>query len=90
MSGKGAKSSTTAAVTQSGPLSGKDASLYRDILKLYDEKNFRKAIRTADNLLERRPGHAETLGMKGLATFYLGRKEEGYALVKQGLVADMK
>ena len=78
-------------LTKQDPLPSKEASVYRDMLKNYDEKNFKKAVKLGDGILKKHPGHGETLAMKGLCTFYLpGRKAEAYALVKEGITHDMK
>jgi tetratricopeptide (TPR) repeat protein len=53
-------------------------------------KKFNKALKIADSILSSFPTHGETLAMKGLLCNTLGRKEEAYKLVKQGLTCNLK
>lgn len=66
------------------------AGLFRDVLKLYDEQNYKKAIKACDGILKKDPKHSETLSMKGICVYNLGRRDEGYALVREGLKCDLK
>jgi tetratricopeptide (TPR) repeat protein len=59
--------------------------LFQSIVKQYENKNFKKALRTADEILAKFPNHADTLAMKGLIYKAQDRVEEGYNLVKEGL-----
>jgi hypothetical protein len=72
------------------PLPSKEAGLYRDILRMYDERQWRKCIKTADLILKKVPNHGETLAMKGLCVFNSGRKAEGLELAKEGVKQDIK
>ena len=80
----------TAAVAKQEPLPNKEAALYRDMLKLYDEKLYKKAVKTADNILKKHPEHGETLALKGVCLFNLSKKAEGYDLLKQAAKHDIK
>lgn len=66
------------------PLPAKEAALLREVSKLYDEKQYKKAVKTADAILAKFPTHGDTLAFKGLCVHLLGRKEEAYELVKTG------
>lgn len=66
------------------PLPAKEAALLRDVSKLYDEKQYKKAVKAADQILAKFPTHGDTLAFKGLCVHFLGRKAEAYDLVKLG------
>lgn len=70
-------------------LPAKEASQFKHVVHLYEMKQLKKTIKTADTILRKFPGHGETLAMKGLAFSALGRKEEAYSLVRRGLAASM-
>jgi peptide alpha-N-acetyltransferase len=77
---------------QGRPLPKKEADLFRHLVKHYEAKQYKKAIKQADGILKKFPNHGETLAMKGLTVYYASsdRKEEAHALVKQGLTNDMR
>ncbi|KAG5438467.1 hypothetical protein PCANB_002570 [Pneumocystis canis] len=66
-------------------LGSKEASLFRQILKLYETKQYKKGLKNADQILKKYPEHGETLAMKGLILSLLNKKSEGYELVRKGL-----
>jgi N-alpha-acetyltransferase 15/16, NatA auxiliary subunit len=68
----------------------KEQGLFKSVVRLYETKMFKKAIKTADQILKRFPEHGETLAMKGLTVNQLDRKEEAHDLVRRGLRKDMK
>jgi len=70
-------------------LPAKEAAQFKNVVHLYEMKQLKKSIKTADSILRKFPGHGETLAMKGLAFSALGRKEEAYSLVRRGLAASM-
>ncbi len=72
------------------PLPTKEAALFRQLVKFYETKQYKKAIKAADQILKKSPEHGETLAMKGLTLNYMDRKEEAYELVRRGLKADLK
>lgn len=59
-------------------------------MKLYESKQYKKAIKAADQILKKCPDHGETLAMKGLTLNYMDKKEEAYDLVRKGLRCDLK
>lgn len=71
-------------------LPSKEAGLFRDVLRMYDEQNYKKAIKVCDQVLKKHASHSETLAMKGICVYNLGRKEEAYELVRAGIKADLK
>ena len=72
------------------PLAAKEANLFRQVVKFYETKQFKKGLKTADQILKKVPDHGETLAMKGLTLNCLERKEEAYDLVRKGLKSDLK
>ncbi|ODQ63767.1 N-terminal acetyltransferase A, auxiliary subunit [Nadsonia fulvescens var. elongata DSM 6958] len=71
-------------------LSSKDAENFRELLKFYENKEYKKALKIANVILKSRPTHGETLALKGLVISSMDKKQvdEGYALIKQGMVND--
>lgn len=72
------------------PLPKKEADIFKNVVKFYELKQYKKAIKQADIILKKFPNHGETLAMKGLTLNYMSKKEEAHALVKQGLMNDMR
>ncbi|KAH8149637.1 uncharacterized protein LAJ45_06268 [Morchella importuna] len=72
------------------PLAPKDAGLFRQVLKCYETKQYKKGLKAAEQILKRNPHHGETLAMKGLITNSLGRTTEAFAIAKEALKQDMK
>lgn len=48
----------------SQPLPSKETALFRQVVKLYETKQYKKAIKSADQILKKFPDHGETLAMK--------------------------
>ncbi|GFH18774.1 TPR_REGION domain-containing protein, partial [Haematococcus lacustris] len=78
--------------THTQPLPSKEASLFRQLVEQYEEKRYKKAVKTADQILKKFPEHGESLAMKGLTLSNMGadKKDEAYELVRRGLKADLK
>jgi N-alpha-acetyltransferase 15/16, NatA auxiliary subunit len=73
------------------PLPKKESDIFRAVIKQYESKQYKKAIKQAELILKKFPNHGETLAMKGLALNSIPtRKEEALPLVKQGLMNDMR
>lgn len=75
---------------QGRPLPKKEADIFRNVVKFYESKQYKKAIKQSDTILKKFPNHGETLAMKGLTLNCMQKKEEAHALVKQGLMYDMR
>ena len=58
--------------------------------KLYETKQYKKCVKTADVILKKVPGHGETLAFKGLALNNQNKKEDAYKCVREGLKQDLK
>ncbi|KAF4733451.1 N-alpha-acetyltransferase 15, NatA auxiliary subunit, partial [Perkinsus olseni] len=73
-------------------LPAKDQSLFRQLVRYYETKQYKKGIKCADQILKKNPKHGETVCMKALILSYVNPedKKEAYDLVKQGLFFDLK
>ncbi|EFJ53230.1 hypothetical protein VOLCADRAFT_55571 [Volvox carteri f. nagariensis] len=78
------------------PLPSKEAGLFKQVLRYHESKQYKKAIKTADQILKKFAEHGETLAMKGLCLRNLApdsekeKKEEAYELVRKGVKCDLK
>ena len=51
---------------QGRPLPKKESDLFKNVVKFYESKQYKKGLKNADTILKRFPNHGETLCMKGL------------------------
>ncbi|KAJ5107854.1 N-terminal acetyltransferase A complex subunit n.t1.c1 [Penicillium angulare] len=72
------------------PLNPKDQSLFRQVVRNFELKQYKKGIKTADQVLRKNPKHGDTQAMKALIMSNLGQSEEAFALAKEALRNDMK
>ncbi|OJZ92368.1 hypothetical protein ASPFODRAFT_28139 [Aspergillus luchuensis CBS 106.47] len=72
------------------PLNSKDASLFRQVVRHYENKQHKKGIKTAEQILKKNPNHGDTLAMKALIMSNMGQQEEAFVLAKEALKNDMK
>ncbi|KAK7036634.1 hypothetical protein VNI00_011567 [Paramarasmius palmivorus] len=70
-------------------LPSKEATLFKELLTLYETRQLKKGLKTADQILKKFPEHGETLCMKGLILTHMGKREEGIDLVKKGVRLDL-
>lgn len=77
------------APTTKKALSSKENSLFKELLNLYETRQLKKGVKTADQILKKVPDHGETLCMKGLLLTHMDRREEGLELVKKGIRLDL-
>ncbi|KAI5121997.1 hypothetical protein M0805_001830 [Coniferiporia weirii] len=70
-------------------LSSKESTLFKELLNLYETRQLKKGVKTADQILKKVPDHGETLCMKGLLYTHMGKREEGIELVKKGIRLDL-
>ncbi len=103
---------------QNRPLPKKDQDTFRQVVKHYETKQYKKGLKSADSILKRFPNHGETLCMKGLIVNSMNlnntsnssgsgsgsgsnkdgnkdrgntnKRDEAIALVKRGLMNDMR
>ncbi|KAG9244925.1 tetratricopeptide [Calycina marina] len=72
------------------PLSAKESSLFRQVIRNYEDKQYKKGIKAAEQILKKNPKHGDTLAMKALIMNSLGKTDEAFALAKVALQCDMK
>jgi N-alpha-acetyltransferase 15/16, NatA auxiliary subunit len=72
------------------PLNPKDQSHFRAVVRYYEDKQFKRGIKTADTILKKNPKHGDTMAMKALILNAQGKTDEAFALGKEALTADMK
>ncbi|KAG9017506.1 hypothetical protein FRB90_001015 [Tulasnella sp. 427] len=70
-------------------LPAKETALFKSLLQLYETRQYKKALKVADQILKKAPKHGETTSMKGLVLTNLNKKEEGIQLVKAGITLDI-
>jgi tetratricopeptide (TPR) repeat protein len=69
-------------------LPGKEATVFKNILKLYEFKQYKKGLKLAETILKKFESHGETLSMKGLFLSQLSRKDEAYECVRRAVDLD--
>ncbi|PFH47386.1 hypothetical protein AMATHDRAFT_152156 [Amanita thiersii Skay4041] len=69
-------------------LPSKEASLFKELLTLYETRQLKKGLKASEQILKKFPEH-ETLCMKGLVLTHMGKREEGLELVKKGIRLDL-
>ncbi|XP_030817727.1 N-alpha-acetyltransferase 16, NatA auxiliary subunit isoform X3 [Camarhynchus parvulus] len=74
------------------PLPPKESNLFKRILKCYEQKQYKNGLKFCKMILSnpKFAEHGETLAMKGLTLNCLGKKEEAYEFVREGLRNDVK
>ncbi|KAF7289948.1 hypothetical protein MIND_01370000 [Mycena indigotica] len=70
-------------------LPSKESGLFKELLTLYETRQLKKGLKTADQILKKFPEHGETMCMKGLVYTHMGRREEGIELVRKGVRNDL-
>lgn len=71
-------------------LSDKDTNNYKMLVRVYDNREYSRGIRLADQILAHSPDHADTKGIKALCLHATAAQksepnDEAYALVKDGI-----
>ncbi|RFU35927.1 hypothetical protein B7463_g393, partial [Scytalidium lignicola] len=72
------------------PLSSKEQSLFKTVIRNYEDKQYKKGLKAAEQILRKNPKHGDTLAMKALILNSQGKTEEAFALGKVALQCDMK
>ncbi|TQS38300.1 hypothetical protein Golomagni_01199 [Golovinomyces magnicellulatus] len=71
-------------------LSAKEQSLFRQVVRNYEDKQYKKGLKAADQILRKNPKHGDTIAMKALILNSQGKTEESFSLAKFALQCDMK
>lgn len=73
------------------PLPGsKERSLFTQVVKHYENKQYKKGLKCAEQILRKHPDHGDTQAMKALIINSQGHTDEAFALAKVALKNDMK
>ncbi|KAI0485066.1 NMDA receptor-regulated protein 1-domain-containing protein [Xylariaceae sp. FL0804] len=72
------------------PLSTKENSLFRQVIRNYEDKQYKRGLKAAEQILKKNPKHGDTMAMKALIINQQGKTDEAFALGKEALTADMK
>ena len=86
--GAGAGAGGASSGASSQVLAVREQGVFKQLVRFYETKQYKKALKAADTILRRSATHGETLAMKGLVYNQLKRSEEAHALVKRGLAAN--
>ncbi|KAI8344094.1 NMDA receptor-regulated protein 1-domain-containing protein [Chlamydoabsidia padenii] len=70
-------------------LAPKESAIFRNVLKNYELRQYKKGLKLAESILKKYPNHGETLALKGIFLNNLDKKAEGYEYVKQGVKNDL-
>ena len=74
------------------PLPSKENSLFKKALDYHSRHQYKNALKYVNQILSK-PGfesHPESLGLKGIVIYILGKKKEGYDLVRKGIKCNIK
>ena len=71
-------------------LPAKELASFKQLVKHYEMKQYKKGIKLADQILKAFPDHGETNCMKGLILSGLNKKEEAFEFVRKGLKCNLK
>ncbi|KAI1825975.1 tetratricopeptide [Xylaria intraflava] len=72
------------------PLNAKESALFRQVIRNYEEKQYKRGLKAAEQILKKHPKHGDTMAMKALIINSMGKTDEAFALAKEALTADMK
>lgn len=72
------------------PLSSREANLFRTVIRHYEDKQYKRGLKAAEQILKKNPKHGDTLAMKALLINAQGKTDEAFALAKEALTLDMK
>lgn len=72
------------------PLSTREGNLFRQVVRNYEDKQYKRGLKAAEQILKKHPKHGDTMAMKALILNAQGKTEEAFALGKEALTVDMK
>eukprot|EP00916_Digyalum_oweni_P026613 GHVL01043695.1.p1 GENE.GHVL01043695.1~~GHVL01043695.1.p1 ORF type:complete len:941 (+),score=191.34 GHVL01043695.1:277-3099(+) len=72
-------------MTNSQDLPSKEQSQFRQVVRFYEQKLYKKGLKAADIILKKYPNNGETLSVKGLILNVMDRRDEAFDHVRQGL-----
>ncbi|KAL8936969.1 MAG: hypothetical protein Q9211_003925 [Gyalolechia sp. 1 TL-2023] len=75
---------------QQALLGSKERSLFSQVVKHYELKQYKKGLKSADQILRKCPKHGDTQAMKALIINALGNTDEAFLICKEALKNAMK
>ncbi|KAK4188409.1 N-terminal acetyltransferase [Podospora australis] len=72
------------------PLSTREANLFRTVIRNYEDKQYKRGLKSAEQILKKHPKHGDTMSMKALIMNAQGKTQEAFALAKEAVSIDMK
>lgn len=72
------------------PLSTREGNLFRQVVRNYEEKQYKRGLKAAEQILKKNPKHADTMAMKALILNAQGKNDEAFALGKEAVTIDFK
>ncbi|CAF3920737.1 unnamed protein product, partial [Rotaria magnacalcarata] len=70
-------------------LPSRENGLFKKLVRFYEQKQYKKGLTSAREILKKFPNHGETLSMKGLILNAMGRKEEALENIRNGIKNNM-
>ncbi|CAF1021988.1 unnamed protein product [Adineta steineri] len=70
-------------------LLSRENTLFKKVVRFYEQKQYKKGLSAAREILKKCPNHGETLSMKGLILNSLGKKEEALESIRNGIKNNM-
>ncbi|EEH45636.1 peptide alpha-N-acetyltransferase complex A subunit NAT1 [Paracoccidioides brasiliensis Pb18] len=71
-------------------LNPKDQSLFHQVVRHCESKQYKKGLKIADHVLRKNPKHGETQAMKALILSNQGHQEEAFALAKVAIANHLR
>lgn len=71
-------------------LSTREQNLFRQVVRNYEEKQYKRGLKAAEQILKKNARHGDTMAMKALILNAQGKTDEAFALGKEALTVDMK
>ncbi|KAL8831127.1 MAG: hypothetical protein Q9170_005429 [Blastenia crenularia] len=75
---------------QQAQLGSKERSLFSQVVKHYELKQYKKGLKSAEQILRKHPKHGDTQAMKALILNAQGNTDEAFVLCKEALKNAMK
>ncbi|CAF0981001.1 unnamed protein product [Rotaria sordida] len=70
-------------------LPSRENGLFKKLVRFYEQKQYKKGLAAAREILKKFPNHGETLAMKGLILNSMGKKEEALESIRNGIKNNM-
>lgn len=77
-------------MSPSQPLSTRDNNLLRTVVRNFEDKQYRRGLKAAEQILKKNPKHGDTMAMKALIMNAQGKTDEAFVLGKEAVSVDMK